>query len=173
MTGFVGVVPSALEDVSVRHGLTFAEKAVLVALVLLADYRTAEYPSTIRSLAERLGLHEANLRPKLKRLSEFGLIKYDFKRGYGGRITVLCYCDVVHLGRGRNARSLRSDHGERGGDDSSATRGSRVADARITRSDLHPPVWSAARGPGDFQAARDTVSSPHGADAPQPRDWVA
>jgi hypothetical protein len=53
---FVGIVPSALEDVVGQQGLNFAEKSVLLNLVLLADYKTGGRTGwTIREAAERWG----------------------------------------------------------------------------------------------------------------------
>jgi hypothetical protein len=94
---YVGILTRAVDDLVEKHQLTFMERAVFVGLVLLVDYRTGVYTTTLAALAERLRLTPRHLRPKLDRLAELGLIERSFPRGHDGWMRVLVYLDVVHL----------------------------------------------------------------------------
>lgn len=94
---FVGVRTSRFRALVERHRLGPTEAWILTALVYECDHRTGVWAGTQADLAEVVGLYRKNVASRLKPLEDAGLIECYFPRGHTGRVTVLVYCEVVHL----------------------------------------------------------------------------
>jgi hypothetical protein len=171
---FVQLRPSAFEDAVEQHTLSLAEQGLLSRLLLLVDYRTARYDCTLDELAQRVGIHRHNLRPKLARLAECGLIERKFPQGHRGSVTVTSYLDLVHLSAPQVAKhALHKERfpAERTNGDSDpqvATRAGTSSESRgANRTRLSVSVEAAAEGEVaavvDINKARTRVAS-------QPKD---
>lgn len=107
---FVGVKPERLLLLMRKHQLDPTERWVFLCLILEADHTTGLWHGTQADLADVAGLDRRNIRARLQRLDDAGLIECYFPRGHKGRVKVRTYVDVVHLGPSQGTNHpLRDD----------------------------------------------------------------
>jgi len=76
-----------------QHGLRSTERYVLLSLLSLADYRSAEWRGTKNELAQEIGETRGKTASALERLEKCGLVEVldDFRPNSPGRLLVLVY----------------------------------------------------------------------------------
>jgi hypothetical protein len=138
---FVQLLPDELDELAVAYGLDFDERALLMELVMLADWQTATASVTVSALASHLGAGRKRVSSAIAGLARRGLVAARVVRGHEGSIEVLVYDRVVRGARvGAHMRPAEtpplesertSDLGERDGGVAAGSYGSERTSARV------------------------------------------